>query len=281
MAFFFVNFKILGLCLFCSAILCIIYLVTTTFLQGDIILMKNYLLTITYDGANYFGWQKQKDKKTIQGEMILVLESVLQHPVSLVGSSRTDAGVSAVCQLANFKTNKVTDAQMFVSRLNHLLPKDIRVLAMVEVSKTFNSRHHTTGKTYEYSFYLSDISIPHYDKFSARFPANANMLVFEDSLQKLIGVHDFTSFCKTKAGTDEKVRTIDSISVVKTGDIYRVYITGKSFLYNMVRVIVGTAMDIASGKLELTMEEVLQKKDRVLAGLTAPAIGLLLFKTNY
>lgn len=244
--------------------------------------MKNIALVISYNGKNYNGWQKQKNAQSIQEILEKALCEILGQSVTLTASGRTDAGVSAVCQVANFKVNDDNvNLNKLKSRLNFILPDDIKILNCYFVSENFNARFDAKNKTYAYNFYLSKTSIPYFDNFATQIKNNVNMQIFEENLKMLVGTYDFTSFCASNNQTENKVRTIYSCELIKNDNLYTVKICGNGFLYNMVRIIIGTLIDISSGKLKCNISEIIEYKDRTKAGHTASSKGLVLLNVNY
>lgn len=241
----------------------------------------NYLLTLCYDGSNYKGWQVQPNMITVQGELEKALKQVFKTDIKTIASGRTDTGVSALGQTVNFYSDVVYKEYPLLTYLNTILPSDIRVMKVQYVPDDFNARFSSKRKTYAYNFYLSKLPNPYYDKFATRVWYQLDMKLLEQELQSLIGVHDFTTLSSVDTQADSKVREIFDIKLVQSGDVYTVYFTGNGFLKNMIRIIMGTAFDIARGKIKANMLELLDKKDRRLGGKTASPIGLVLVEVNY
>lgn len=244
--------------------------------------MKNYKITIQYDGTKYNGWQRQKNtKNTIQEKFESVLSKMCDKNIEIFASGRTDAGVHAVSQVANFKceTDKTTDE--IKDYLNHYLPADILVTSIEEVHERFHSRLNAVSKTYEYTIATKkpDVFIRKYVFFADKKPDIQKMR----SAAKLFeGSHDFKGFSslgKTKKST---VRTVNFIEITEENELVKIRINANGFLYNMVRIISGTLFDIGIGKLESSaIEEVFESKERTKAGTTLPASGLRLVKVYY
>ena len=241
----------------------------------------NYLLTICYDGANYNGWQIQPNQKTVQGELELALKEVFKTEIKTVASGRTDTGVSALGQTVNFFAETKFKEYSLQGYLNTILPDDIRVLSVEYVDDDFNARFSAKEKTYAYNFYLSRINKPYLDKFATRVGYKLDMVKMEKELKSLVGTHDFTSLSSVDTQTVTKVRTIYDVSFTQNGDVYTVTFTGNGFLKNMIRVIMGTAFDIARGKIKESFMDIVDHKDRKFGGKTAAAVGLVLLKVNY
>ena len=240
-----------------------------------------YLLTITYDGGNYAGWQKQVNEKTIQGELENALKILLKEDVNLVGSGRTDSGVSALCQVAHFDTSvKIENFSKFVYSLNGILEKDIKVLDMKETD--LHARFSAKKKTYLYKMYKSNIDLPLKHK-SLRIDENTNVEEMKECLSYLAGEHDFKNFCSSGSEVENTVRKIFNTKFVEDYDNndIKIYITGNGFLYKMVRNIVGLLLEVGKGKI--TKQEFLDIAfgDNVVNKKTAPAFALCLYKVEY
>ncbi len=243
--------------------------------------MNLYAIRFGYDGNNYSGWQRQKDRVTVQQTLEDCLFEILNKETSLTASGRTDAGVSALSQVATFYTDKEIDEKSFIGRLNFLLPNSIKVYKVKKMEQDFHAIKSATSKTYLYNFYISNVAIPYLDRFATRFSEKADVNIIENNLKHFIGEHDFSSFCNTESTVKSKVREVYDFTLSKNIGYYTLSITGNGFLYNMIRIIIGTLVDLSSNKISLTIPQILSGKDRTLAGLTAPAKGLVLLKVNY
>lgn len=237
-------------------------------------------MEISYDGQNYCGWQRQKKGDSIQGTIENAMQNILGVDINLFASGRTDAGVSAVCQTAHFDTG-VEVPKNFAGHLNSVLPDDIRILSIQRVSDDFHARYDVTRKTYVYRFYTSKESIPYYDRIATQIKSSVDMGVFKQNMSQLIGTHDFSSFCATNTSVVDKTRTIYDVTLNGDGTMYEFCITGSGFLYNMVRIIVGTLIDIASGKIDGSILDIVKAHDRTRAGKTLSGKGLALKKVEY
>ncbi|MBU1998138.1 MAG: tRNA pseudouridine(38-40) synthase TruA, partial [Candidatus Omnitrophica bacterium] len=211
---------------------------------------RNIRLTIAYDGTAYHGWQRQKNtSRTIQQIIEHTLAHVLQHKVSLIGSGRTDVGVHAQEQTANFKTNNEINLDKLQRALNSLLPLDIVIAEAKEVPLSFHCRYDAKSKFYRYTILNRTYSSPYYYRYSWLYKPNINVSLMRRESKYLLGRNDFRSFqAKDKIGRNS-VRTIQRLIVTKKGDFIYIDICADGFLYNMARNIVGTLIDIASGKL--------------------------------
>lgn len=237
---------------------------------------------IGYNGKQFNGFQVQKNKRTVQQELQTVLFDIFKTEITVIASGRTDTGVSAIGQVINFHvTEDNVDVWRLQNRMNAMLPSDVQVLKCYPVSETFHARYDAKQKTYAYNFYLSPFAIPYYDQFATRFSQNVNEEVFLKNAQMCIGTHDFTSFCASNTQVTNKVRTVSDVQLIKNGNLFTLLITGNGFLYNMVRIMVGTLVDVSSGKLNKTVLQVLESKDRTQAGFTASSTGLVLVKVEY
>ncbi len=239
-----------------------------------------YLIEISYDGQNYCGWQRQNKGNSIQGTIESAMQNILGVDINLFASGRTDAGVSAVCQTAHFDVDAALPKN-FAGHLNSVLPDDIRILSIQNVADDFHARYDVTRKTYVYRFYLSKESIPYYDRIATQVKSKVDMSVFSQNMSQLIGTYDFSSFCATNTSVVDKTRTIYDVTLSGDGVLYEFCITGSGFLYNMVRIIVGTLIDIASGKIDGSISSIIQAHDRTRAGKTLSGKGLALKKVEY
>lgn len=245
--------------------------------------MRRIKLTISYNGTNYCGWQVQKNANTVQHEIENALHLLLGEHVSVIASGRTDSGVSARGQVAHFDTDNMTIKDTkFAQALNVRLPKDIRVLDSIEVDQSFHAQHSAKEKTYHYNFYLSDVEIPYYEKIASRFPSKVDASKLQEIADKFVGTHDFRAYCSSGSSVKDTIRTIYGIEILQCGDIYTMSITGNGFLYNMVRIIMGTIIDVAMGKKPIdVISQSFKDKDRSKLGKTAHANGLVLWQVKY
>lgn len=239
-----------------------------------------YMMKISYNGKNYCGWQKQDNKKTIEGVIEDVMSSILSEQIDIVGSGRTDSDVSAICQIAHFDYSNVIPKGL-MWHINSLLPADIRVNAIELAKENFHARYNAKQKTYKYYFYTGKEKNAYYENFAYHVKYILNYSTMQTALKSLIGEHNFTSFCSVDSDVKDKVRTIKNVELKKTGDLFEFSITGNGFLYNMVRIIVGTIVDIGRGKIDKTMDEIIRIQNRSAAGVTMPAKGLVLYNVEY
>lgn len=244
--------------------------------------MKRVKLTVAYDGTNYCGWQVQPNGITVQEVLNQCLSEFTGENIETIGASRTDAGVHALGNVVVFDTEMRMPGDKFSFALNQRLPEDIRIQKSEEVDADFHPRYVKSQKTYEYRILNCRFPIPT-ERFYSHFtyiPLDVDKM--KEAASYLIGEHDFKSFCGTGAQVKITVRTVKEIQIEKSGDRITIRITGEGFLYNMVRIIAGTLMDIGGGLYPPEkMKEILEAKDRKKAGPTAPARGLTLMKIQY
>ena len=237
-----------------------------------------YLLELSYFGKNYSGYQKQKNGNSIQEELEKAMEQIVGEKVQTSASGRTDAGVSALKQAVSFELGILP--KNLDKRLNLILPEDIRVLKIQEMAEDFHARFSAKRKTYLYNFYISNANIPFLDNFALRVNENLDIKKIEKEISALIGIHDFSAFCASGTQVRDKVREIYSAKILKNELFYSLEITGNGFLYNMVRIIMGTLIEIGYGKLK-NLEKIIASKDRSKAGKTVPPVGLVLKEVLY
>lgn len=243
-------------------------------------MVKRVKLIVAYDGTAYCGWQLQPNGRTIEGELNQTLSSLLQEDIHVIGASRTDSGVHALCNIAVFDTQTRIPAEKISYALNQRLPEDIRIKKSCEVAAEFHPRHCSSRKTYEYRIYQDSFPEPVRRLYTHFTYVPLDMDRMREGAVWLIGEHDFKSFCSTAAVVETTVRTILSINIEKQGKEIVISVCGTGFLYNMVRIIVGTLMEVGRGSYPPEhVREILEAKDRQAAGPTAPACGLTL--VNY
>ena len=244
--------------------------------------MKNFKITIQYDGTKYNGWQRQGNtKNTIQERFENVLERMCQHPVEIYASGRTDGGVHARAQVANFKCDTGLSSDEIMEYLNRYLPEDVLVTEVQEVDERFHSRLNAVSKTYEYS-----IAVKKADVFVRKYVYTVDEEIDVEKMRHasklFLGTHDFKGFSSVGKTKKSTIRTINSIDITENGSIIKIKINGSGFLYNMVRIMCGTLYDIGTGKAsEKAIKEVFESCDRNLAGPTLPACGLVLEQVFY
>ena len=244
--------------------------------------MRNIKLTICYDGSRYAGWQFQKNALSIQEVIQDAIKKITGEKVNLAGSSRTDAGVHAEAQIANFKTHTKIPLDNLKLALNSCLPRDIVVTHIEEVGLKFNSQHNAKYKIYRYTIFNNDYLDPFMRKYAAKCFFKLDIAKMRKAAKILTGRHDFKSFQTVDGEEKNAIRKIEYIKIEKSGDIVYIYMKADGFLYNMARAIVGTLVEVGRGKfgVEKTIE-ILAKKDRRFCGPTMPAKGLCLVKVLY
>lgn len=244
--------------------------------------MKRVMLTVAYDGTNYHGWQLQPNVVTIESVLNEALSSLFKENIKVIGASRTDTGVHALGNIAVFDTNARMPADKVSYALNQRLPEDIRIQASKEVPLDFHPRHQNSKKTYEYRILNSEFPMPVYRLYAYFTYASMDIEQMQRAADYLKGEHDFKSFCSVNTVAETTVRTIYDISVEKSGDMVSIRVTGSGFLYNMVRIIAGTLMEVGRGNITPEkMPDILNALDRTKAGPTAPACGLTLVKYEF
>ena len=244
--------------------------------------MRNIKLTIEYDGKDFNGWQKQPSKLNIQGEIERAIEEVTGEKVDLIASGRTDAGVHALGQVANFRLEKDFPIEKIPYALNSKLKKSIRIKEAEEVPEKFHSRYTCKKKTYRYVINNSVQGTAIYRYLQYHFPEKLDENKMNEAVKFLIGEHDFKSFKASGTSSKSSVRTIYNAKVTRDGEIVTIELTGNGFLYNMVRIIAGTLVDVGIGKIEPSdVKEILEAKDRLKAGKTLPPTGLYLVNVEY
>ena len=243
----------------------------------------NYKLLLQYDGTKLNGWQKQGNTdNTIQGKLEAILEKMYGMYVEIHGSGRTDAGVHALGQVANFHAPEMFSLEEILNTLNEYLSKDIRVLSVEEVDERFHARLTAKGKTYEYRIDNGKIANVFQRKFTMREENPLDLEAMRAAAVQFLGTHDFKTFCANKKMKKSTVRTIASIEIKEMDGIVSIRYTGNGFLYNMVRILTGTLIEVGRGKRKpAEMADVIHAKDRGAAGFTAPAQGLFLVEVDY
>jgi len=244
--------------------------------------MNNFLLYIQYDGTNYAGWQIQRNAVTVQEKIISAIEVILKERVNLIGSGRTDTGVHAFGQTANFRTEKEIDLNKFQYSLNSILPDDISIQKIEKVHESFHARYDAKSRSYIYIF--THIKSPFFNKYSYLYPPIVKIDI--DRLNQMskvfLGEHDFTSFSKVNEEIKNKICSVNEIRWRRLKDLTLFYISANRFLHGMVRTIIGTLLYAAEKNLnENYLMDVLSKKDRKIARESVPAKGLFLYKVRY
>ena len=244
--------------------------------------MRNIKLTIEYDGKDFNGWQKQPSKLNIQGEIERAIKDITGEEVELNASGRTDAGVHALGQVANFKTNSNITIEKFPIALNTKLKRSIRILSAEEVEENFHSRYNCKKKTYRYVINNSENGTAIYRNLEYNFSQKLDIEKMKEAAQYFIGEHDFKGFKASGTSSKSSVRTIYKAEVSRQNERIIIELTGNGFLYNMVRIISGTLIEVGIGKiLPEEIPEIIKSGDRERAGKTLPPQGLYLVKVEY
>lgn len=244
--------------------------------------MGRIKLTVAYDGTNYHGWQLQDNGITIEEELNRCLTELLGEEIKVIGASRTDSGVHALGNVAVFDTVNRMPAKKISYALNQRLPEDIRIQKSEEVLPDWHPRHCESRKTYEYRIYRGEFPMPVKRLYSHFIYTPLDAGRMREASAYLEGEHDFKSFCQTGAQVESTVRTLYSLWVEEQDSDLVIRVCGSGFLYNMVRIIAGTLIEVGQGKREPeSMLQVLSALDRSAAGPTAPANGLTLVKYEF
>ncbi|MHC5216452.1 tRNA pseudouridine(38-40) synthase TruA [Enterococcus sp. LJL128] len=245
--------------------------------------MKNIKLTIEYDGGRYLGWQRLGDSdKTIQGKIEHILSQIIGTKIEIIGSGRTDAGAHAKGQVANFKTDATVDLAEMLTTLNNQLPRDIVVKKLEEVPERFHARYNAAGKKYSYYVWNEVIPSAFERNYSFHYAEPLDLELMNEACRKLIGTHDFIGFSSLKKTKKSTVRTINELSIQQEAGLLHFTFVGDGFLYKMVRIIMGTLLEIGTGTMKLeTIDEVFERKIRSDAGMTVPSQGLFLDEVYY
>ncbi len=244
--------------------------------------MRRIFLEIAYDGTNYSGWQVQNNAVSVQETIDKALSEWLSEEIHTIGASRTDAGVHAKGNVAVFDTKSQIPADKFAFGLNSRLPDDICIQESFEVPMEFHPRFTETVKTYEYKILNRKFPDPTRRNDSLFYYGRLNVDAMNEAASYLVGPHDFKSFCAVNHDAKTTIRTIYSAIVDKEGDMITFQITGNGFLYNMVRIIAGTLVEVGKGRIKPEdIKKIMEARDRQKAGPTAPAHGLTLVEIEY
>ena len=244
--------------------------------------MRRIKLTIAYDGTNYCGWQVQPNGITVEEVLNKAIQKLTGEEILVIGASRTDSGVHALGNVAVFDTETTIPAEKIAMALNQRLPEDIVVMKSEEVPIDFHPRYCNCSKTYEY--HIINTRIPNPMKRLTNYFVSYELDIekMRQAASYLVGEHDFVSFCNVRTDVENTVRTITELDIITNGNEITIRITGNGFLYNMVRIIVGTLIRVGRGFYEPEkVKEILEAKDRKAAGVTAPGHGLVLVKIEY
>lgn len=244
--------------------------------------MRNIKLTIEYDGKDFNGWQKQPNKLNIQGEIERAIEEITGEKVELYGSGRTDAGVHSLGQVANFKTNSKLPIEKVAIAINSKLKKSIRIKKAEEVSENFHSRYNCHKKKYRYIINNSSQGSAIYRGLEYHVSQKLNVEKMKKAIKFFEGEHDFKAFKSSGTSSKSSVRTIYNAELKQNGERIIIELTGNGFLYNMVRIISGTLLEVGLGNIKAEdIPNIIENKDRKMAGKTLPPHGLYLVEVMY
>jgi len=238
-------------------------------------------LVLEYDGSCFSGWQRQREKITIQGEVESKLSKILSQDVNLISSGRTDAGVHARSQVANFKVDKNVSPSDIKRALNSILPKDIRIKSASRVALKFHARYSVKSKIYRYNIFTGDHISPFKFRYFWHLPLGLDFYKMNRELKYIIGKHDFKNFKAQGSTVKSTDRTVYNVFLEKYGHYYSIFIEADGFLYKMVRFIVGTLVEVGRGKFEVGRMKTLLSEEKTKRGPVAPAEGLFLWKVKY
>ena len=243
--------------------------------------MRNILILIEYDGTNYNGWQRQPNAASVQEEIEKAIYKITKKQTDIYGSGRTDAKVHALGQVANFHTDSTIPTEKFAVALNTNLPDDIVILNSIEVPEEFHSRYSAKVKTYRYRVLNTPVRRPIERNYAYHVREDLDLDIIKTMAKLLIGEHDFKAFSSSGSSVKTTIRTIYDIKITKENDIIEFEFTGNGFLYNMVRIIVGTLIELGKKSTRYDIQKALMTGDRGFAGPTAPPQGLFLKKVSY
>lgn len=244
--------------------------------------MRNLRLDICYDGTRYRGWQRLPGvENTIQGKLEAALSRILGEPVEISGSGRTDGGVHAAHQVANFHCTSSMDAQEILSRLRRYLPEDIGIYSCKDASERFHARLNARNKTYQYRIWNSDQPCVFERRFVTQIPEKLDVEAMRTAAEYLVGQHDFAAFCTNKKMKKSTIRQIHWLRVEQEGREVRIGVNGNGFLHNMVRILVGTLVEVGQGKRAPESIPALFEGSRADAGFLMPPQGLCLQEVEY
>ena len=244
--------------------------------------MRTIRLDICYDGTRYNGWQRQTSHdNTIQGKLETALSRILGEHVEISASGRTDTGVHARGQVANFHTENGMDCAEILAELRKYLPEDIGIYSCREVSPRFHARLNALEKTYQYRLWNTDAPCVFERRFVAVMEEQLDVVAMNEAAQLFLGTHDFSAFCANRKMKKSTVRTIKSFAVERCGEEVRFTVTGNGFLHNMVRILVGTLIEVGRGARSMESIPELFGAKREQAGFLAPGKGLCLMEVRY
>ena len=241
------------------------------------------MIRVAYDGTDFHGWQYQPETRTVEGELNRAIKELTGEEIQVIGASRTDTGVHALGNVAVFDTDSTIPPERFFIALNTKLPEDVKVVSSRETDMDFHPRKTEVRKTYEYRIYNSDIPNPLKRRDYWTVPYKLDIEKMREAAAYLVGTHDFATFCSVHTQAESTVRTIYDIKITGGNNKeIKILVTGNGFLYNMIRIIAGTLVEVGRGSHEpFWVSEILSGTDRTLGGPTAPPQGLCLMKIDY
>ena len=244
--------------------------------------MRNVRLDLCYDGSRYKGWQRLSGcDNTIQGKLENTLSRILGESIELIGSGRTDAGTHALCQVANFHCDSQMPCAEILAQLRQFLPEDIGVYSCKNVSERFHARLNAKTKTYRYRVWNSEMPCVLERRFVYRYERQLDLSKMRSAAEKLLGTHDFSAFCSNQNMKKSTIRHIHNIEMILDGNEIQFFFTGNGFLHNMVRIMVGTLLEIGAGDREPESIDALFGMARSDAGVKVPSNGLCLMEVTY
>ena len=244
--------------------------------------MRNLRLDICYDGTRYRGWQRLGgEENTIQGKLETALSRILGEPIEISGSGRTDAGVHAEGQVANFHCESTMPTDEILFQLRRYLPEDIGIYSCRECAERFHARLNAAGKTYRYRIWNSDKPCVFQRRFVAVMPEKLDLEAMGKAAAYLLGQHDFSAFCGNPRFKKSTVRTVHSVDIIRAGEEIQITVTGNGFLHNMVRIMVGTLIEVGRGERSVDSIPALFGGKRADAGFLVPPQGLCLMEVEY
>jgi len=245
--------------------------------------MKNYKITVQYDGSRYKGWQNLKDNDlSIQEKIETVLSKMAEEEIKLIGCGRTDAGIHAENYVANFHTNSKRSPKLILQHLYEFLPQDIVVKSVEEVDERFHAQHNAKSKTYVYSITKGKLRNVFNRKYSFHSEEKLDLAQMRKAAEYLIGTHDFQSFTSLKPGSKSTIRTINSLDIIENGMVIEIVINSNDFLLHMARLIVGALLEVGKNKIEaIDVQKILDAKNRTEVVPLAQPKGLCLRDVQY
>ncbi len=240
-----------------------------------------YKITLAFDGSAFSGWQSQKNAMTVQEEMTRCAKLLFGEYATVTGSSRTDSGVHALGFVCHITADKELTSKTVVSALNHNLDSHVAVLDCEPVPDDFHARYSAISKEYHYVIHNSDIPDPFKNQRAWFYPYPLDAKKMNEYAAEFVGTHDFTSFMAAGSKISDAVREVYKAEVTRDGQDIVFSVCANGFLYNMVRIMTGTLVDVERGKITKSISEIISLKDRSQAGITAPANGLYLYRVNY